>query len=130
MFSAALPDPDIVPNNVETFYGEENSTARLDCSITPGVAISQYYVTWRDALNESLIFYESYPLHESSQPYNLDSQRYSIDPRNFSLFIHGASPADEGEYLCILAVEDPVSLMDFQYTITATILLSLFVFSE
>ena len=130
MFSSALPDPEVVPSSIESFFVEEGSTARLDCPITPGMATSQYYVTWRNAINETMVFYESFPPREASEPSNLDAQRYSIDPRNFSLFIRDISTADEGEYLCILALEDPLSLMDFQYMATTATPLSLFIFSE
>ena len=131
MFSTARPDPEIEPSSVRVFFGEAGSTVRLDCSITPGEAVEQYYVTWKSAINETLVFYKSFPPRDDTAPFNLDDQRYFIDPRNFSLFIRDITPADETErYLCILAVEDPIIMMNYPYMRTENVILSLSIFSE
>ena len=115
---------------MRTFFSEVSSTARLDCSITPGMALQQYFVTWRSAINDT-IFYKSFPPSENRAPFVLDPLRYSIDPRNFSLFINDVVLADEtDQYLCTLAVEDPLVMQTFDYTMTVDIRLSLSIFSE
>ena len=98
----------IAPINRGPFRGDSGTTIRLDCSITPGVEVDQYYVTWRSASDQGQVFYESLPPHFNRDPINVDPQRYSIDPRNFSLYIHDVTPADGAhEYICVLGVEDP-----------------------
>ena len=108
------------------------SSVRLDCSITPGAAYTQYYVQWRSARNDSLVFYESFPPHLNAEPFNLDTERFSIDPRNFSLTIHGITLADEAErFNCILGVEDPLqTTTSLVYTRTEAPVLSLSIFSK
>ena len=115
---------------MRVFFSEVGSTARLDCSITPGMAVQQYHVIWRSALNDT-VFYQSFPPSQNKAPFVLDPERYSIDPGNFSLSIGDVTLADETEeYLCILAVEDPIVMQSFRYMRTESIRLSLSIFSE
>ncbi len=123
----AWPDDQIEPINRGAFRGAAKTTIRLDCSITPGVLVDQYYVTWRSASNQSLVFYQSFPPHLKRNPINIDSQHYSVDPGNFSLYIHNVTPADGAhEYVCVLGVEDPMDLdSTLLYTHTGNFHLSL-----
>ena len=127
IFTAAWPD-DTNPINRGPFPGGAGSTVRLDCSITPGVVVDQYYVTWR---SQTQALYVLFPPHFNRDPFNIDSQRYSLDPGNFSLFIHDVTPADgTHDYFCILGVEDPhpdFRTRQFVYTQTESERLSLFI---
>ncbi len=129
---AALPDDSIDPINRGPFCGDAGSTIRLDCSITPGVLVDQYYVVWKSASDRSRVFYQSFPPHFSRDFINIDSQRYSVDRNNFSLYIHGVTPADGAhDYVCVLGVEDPLQrTRSFIYTRTNKFNLSLSVFCK
>lgn len=132
MIFAAWPDDKIEPNNTGPYYGVSCSTVRLDCPITPGVLVSQYYVTWLSASNLSLVFYQSFPPHSNRDPFNTDSQRYSVDPGNFSLYIHDVKLSDaEHQYMCVLGVEDPLNVSQvLLYPRTESINLSLSIASK
>lgn len=128
----ALPDDTLEVSHERVFYGVKGSTVRMDCSITPGVFVSQYYITWRSASNHSLIFYKSYPPHLNFPTFILDDRRYSVDADNFSLYIHNMGPADiTHQYQCVLGVEDPLfeTTREFLYTVTEYTNLSLLGFS-
>ncbi len=128
-FIAAHPDKIITaPINRGPFFGAVGTTVRLECSITPGVLVDQYYVTWRSASNQSLVFYQSFPPHLNSTPINIDSQHYSVDPGNFSLYIHNVTVYDRAhDYVCVLGVEDPMQTTEILvYTSTMSVNLTLF----
>ncbi len=124
-----MPDDDVTPINRGPFYGAAGSTVRLDCSITPGVVVSQYFVTWRSASDQSRVFYESFPPSFNRNPINRDIQRYSVDATNFSLFIHDVMPEDGADdYVCVLGVEDPTpGGRNLLYTQTEDVNITLFV---
>ncbi len=132
MPSTARPDDQIEPINKGPFRGVPGSTVRLDCSITPGVLVDQYYVTWRSASNQSLVFYQSFPPRLNRNPINIDSQHYSLDPGNFSLYIHDVTAYDGAhDYACVLGVEDPMEITStLLYTRTENVYLSLSILSK
>ncbi len=129
--SAARPDITDVPSRIRTFYGEAGSTVRVDCSITPGLLVEQYYVTWRSAVDTSRVFYQSFPPSTNADPFYLNQERYTIDPGNFSLYIHDITPADVVDtYVCILGVEDTEFSRTFVHMATENVNLSLSIFSK
>ncbi len=116
------------------FHGDAGSTVRLDCSITPGVLVDQYYVTWRSASDRNLIFYQSFPPFLNFDVNNRDSQRYLVDPGNFSLSIRNVTPADGAhDYVCVLGVQDThedLQFMNLIYIRTQSVNLSVSISSK
>ena len=117
---------------METFYADVGSTARLDCSITPGALTFLYHVIWRNASNHNMIFYQIFPLRNTGrlEPSGLD-QRYSLDFQNFSLSISDVGLDDAAsDYQCVLGVVDPMDNTEFPFTSTQYINLSLSLYSR
>lgn len=114
---------------IRTSFASTGSTARLDCSIMPGALVSQYYVTWRNASNNTIEFFKIPPLRlraDNAAPIRL-SDRYSLDYNNFSLFIDDVTPSDsETPYQCVLGVEELRSDYVYHQTENANLRLSIF----
>ena len=131
---AALPDTREDPRP-RTSYADVNLIGRLDCSITPGPILSHlYYVTWHNASDHSMIFYEMLPPRSTERRESTSlSDRYWIDPQNFSLFISDVEISDMDDYQCVLGVVERrpgLAVTLHEYTRTRDVNISLFVFSE
>ena len=100
----ALPDDSQLTSH--TFFAEVGTTALLDCAITPGSLVEQYFVTWENGT--SGLFYNQIPPISSTTatPFN---PRYFIEPTNFSLLISNVQLSDsDSTYRCFVGVQDPL----------------------
>ena len=128
---AALSDNRIQPSARRSFSGDAGTDVRLECSITPGVVVDQYYVIWRSAADRGRVFYELFPPSRDIDPINIDRQHYTLNPEDFSLTIHDVTPADGAhDYMCVLGVEDTLATYTTLYMLTENVNLSLTVFSK
>ena len=95
----------------QTFYGAVNTTARLDCLVTPGRLVDHYYVTWQHGSDSNIQYFRLLPLHLRTENNSIVrlNDRYSIDYTNFSLFISNVEPGETGsEFICLMGVTDPL----------------------
>ncbi len=128
-FIFIVVDPNISPSDERTF-GVAGTTVHLNCSISPGVAVEQYYVQWQSASNPNRVFYRSFSPQSNVDPVNMD--RYSVDSSTLGLLIQDATLADgDDQYVCILGVEDPIQpSRPFVYMQTENVNLSLSIISK
>ena len=123
-----MPDDNevLVPR---TFYAEVGTTAVLDCAITPGALVSQYFTTWRNGT--SGLFYDQILPMATPSTMSFDP-RYSIDPMSFMLMISDVQLSDsDSAYQCYVGVHDPqANDAILYYENTGNFDLSLKVYSE
>ena len=73
VFSSARPVSGVQPVNRGPFRADTGTSVRLQCSITPGALVEQYYVKWHSASDPMRVFYESFPPHlPDSTPISVD----------------------------------------------------------
>lgn len=132
LFVTALPDSQ-VPSFPRTFFAEVGSTAVLNCSITPGRLLGQYFVRWRNGSLGGRSYREIPPAGVQTLPTSTPlDPRYSIDPESFSLIISDVQLTDsDPTYRCVLGLQDPRSSNRIStYERTQTTNLQLIVYSE
>ena len=74
--------------------------ARLPCAIQPGRLVGFYIATWRNATSGEVLV----DFRMGMPRTNANFERYSVDPNDLSLIISEVTPADTGEYVCVLGV--------------------------
>ena len=100
--------------------------ARLRCAIQPGKLIGFYTVEWSNVKTGLMISLRG---GHTSGSDNSNSGHYSIDREDLSLIISDVSPADAGDYVCVLGVEGgDRAVAEMVYEQTRSVNLSLVVF--
>ena len=126
------PSSQIIPTS-HTIFAEYGTTAVLDCSLSPGRLIKQYYATWRNGTSKNVYAKIPRPYFTSNQPTTMPSNtRYSVDPSTLALIISDVVLTDsDTRYRCEVGVEEPQNgNIAFIFTATASTDIILVVYSE
>ena len=92
-----------------TIFAEFGTTAVLDCSLSPGRLVRQYFVTWQNGSNGREYAGIQRPRLTQFQPTQTSSvSRYSVQPSTLALVISNVDLSDsDTTYRCVVGVEDP-----------------------
>lgn len=132
IFLAVYPTPQIIPTS-RTIFAEFGTTAVLDCSLSPGSLVEQYYATWLNGSSDRLYAIIQRPFFTVNQPTTIpSSSRYFVEPSTLALVISSVLLTDaDTSYRCVVGVEDPQNRnIAFTFQRTRNIDITLIVYSE
>ena len=72
----------------------------MPCAIQPGKLVELYIAIWSNATSGEVLV----EFRMGMPRISTNSERYSVDPSDLSLVISEVTPADTGEYVCVLGV--------------------------
>ena len=108
----------------DTVYAKVGESVQLDCPISPGALLQQYYVSW-DESGTGI-----YRTQAQSSPVMIDN-RYNLNRLTLSLIINDICLEDASDmYHCVIRVVDPETMMEYSYNNLRTVPISLVVYGK
>ena len=124
IINTAFPDSMFV-EAPDTIYAKVGESVQLDCPISPGALLQQYYVSW-DESGTGIYHTRAY----QPSPVVIDN-RYDLNRSTLSLIINDVRLEDASDmYHCVIRVVAPETTMEYSYNNLRTVPISLVVYGK